>query len=1236
VIERSGPQISAVGFTATATQTTPSAAKAATATTLGQLYLYDPASGSFSNQSPSRRPVSAGASGVTDVATAQGSGYFYVDDKGGVYFYGGMTTPGTGGGGSGGGSGGPIDANLRDIGRSGTLTIAPDKVGKPVRVDFGIKISNAVVVVSGTNNAGEPYTLRVTDRDEDGFWVELDEWEYQDNKRNASENITWLAIEAGVHELSDGRLVEVGTVIADPKSGAVTFAAKFTSTPVLLTSVMSKFKPEAVDSNPITVTTSGAEIRLESEKARAGKAGKELVGYIAIQPGTGVQRVADGVDSSRRSFSISGSFSNPVVLAQEQSAKQTDPGMVRIGTVAGGTVTLFFDEDTSTGLDVSHSKEDVGIVGLEAGNMRGKRRSDASWVPKSVLDQLAATTEQQQPVVGAAGTVSVTTAQVGKAVRVDFGSRIDNAVVALTGMMEVSGDPYTLRVLSRDSTGFTFMVDEWEYQDNVRTAAVTVHWVAIQAGVHTLADGRVVEAGTLLADDTSGSVDFKTSFVDAPVVVTSVMSAIDPTAVDSSPIKVTKTGFDARLQEEQARQGFVRAKELVGYIAFGLGTNVELLATGSHFGTAVAFDSSIGSPVVVADTQTQKDTDPQSTMIWTVGSKAVSVFISEEQSQDADRRRTPLDAIGLAGFEAGLLRGTRTGDSVTVTAAQMTEATTAGAALVATQTAMIGASGKITVAASSVGKAVRVNYGGNIIDAVVVLTGQSNAATSDPFTLRVLTRDATGFTFMVDEWEYQDNKRSGSVVVNWVAVSAGVHRLADGRLVEAGTVLANGQSGGTTFTAEFGAGPAVITSVMSSNDGSAVDSSALDVTATGFQARLRSEEARGNIPRPQELVGYIAFGVGGVAARTVSVGGTQAVTSFGRTFANAVVVADSQTANDADTAATVLTAQSNTAANLVMVEESSVSADTSRSSNDTVAMAVFEAGVLRGQRLGSAAFVTAAQLAAAANAPAYRMVGQSGSVTVTAAQAASPIRVNYTSPVQDAVIMLTGSFQSGDPYTLRVVSRDADGFSFIIEEWEYQDKKRAKTETIQWIAIAAGKYELADGRKVEVGTVSADMTAKSVNFTSGFTAAPVVLTSVMSNNDTKTTNASPITVSKTGFSVGLQVEKGQAQTHAAETVGYIAMSAGGTAALGVAATATVGSTAATWTPPAGFSSMVAVAGTQTRNNAEPVSVKTQAVAGSGLKLLLEKEASKGAALSIPTETVGIIAFLRGAIYGRKL
>jgi len=1232
VIDRSGPQISAATMSSAGVAVTASAAKSSSDKVSGPLYLYNAASGGFASTSSSRRPVTSGAKAVSDVKTASGTGYFYVDNAGAAWFYGNIPT--SGGGGDGGG-GGPVDPNTRAIGLSGQLSIAATDVGKPVRVNFGASITNAVVVATGTQSNGDPYTLRIVSRDETGFSVVLDEWEYQDHSRSGPETIYWLAMEAGVHQLADGRYIEAGTMVSDAEGSNLAFAAKFSSTPVLLTSVMSNFHSEAVDSSPVTVSATGATVRLESEEARAGQAGKELVGYIAIATGNGTQRIASGVDSTRRNFTLSGSFSNLVVLAEEQSAKDSDPGIVKIGTISGNQAQVFFEEEQSAALEIVHGKEDLGIVGLSAGQMLGVRKGDASLVPKAVLDQLAAESPTEAPVIGSTGTVTVAATSIGKPVRVSFGATIDNAVIALTGMAATTDEPYTVRVLSRDATGFTFVVDEWEYQDNVRSAAVTVNWMAMSAGVYTLADGRVIEAGTMLANTTSGSVRFSTNFVDAPVVVTSVMSAIDPTAVDSSPISVSTTGFEARLQTEEARAGFERAQELVGYIAFGRGSNIELLTTGSHFGMTVAFDSPLGRPVVVADTQTMRDSDPQSTMIWTVGKKTVSVFISEELSLDADRRRSPLDAIGIAAFEAGRVTGTRTGDAAMVTAEALAQATAAGAVLVAQQSAQLGAAGKVTVLASKVGQAIRVNYGSTIENAVVVLTGTTSSAT-DPYTLRVVSRDATGFTFMVDEWEYQDGKRSGSVAVNWVAVAAGVHRLADGRLVEAGTLLADSANGSVDFSADFASGPAVLTSVMSSIDKTAVDSSPTMITATGFEARLQSEEARGAVPRSQELVGYIAFGIAGAAVRTIEATGTARATTFGRTYGNAVVVADSQTVRDTDPQTVMMTRQSNTAASLFLAEDASLSADTSRSTADTVAMAVFEAGALRGQKLGTAAWVSNAQLAAAAAAPAFQGIGQSGVVSVTATQAKGVIRVNYRAPIENAVIMLTGSYRSGDPYTLRVVSRDANGFSFVIDEWAYQNKLRAKTETIQWVAIAEGTYQMADGRTMQVGTVEADTTPKAVNFDSAFAAPPVVLTTVMTKNDVKPTDSSPTNVTKTGFTVGLQVEDKGSTTRGKETVGYIAMSAGGTAQTGVTATLGVSSARTTWAPPSSIGQMVVLADTQTRNKASAVVVKLASISTSGVQLLLEREASLSSNLSHPVETVGLIAFLRGTIYGRKL
>jgi hypothetical protein len=64
--------------------------------------------------------------------------------------------------------------------------------------------------------------------------------------------------------------------------------------------------------------------------------------------------------------------------------------------------------------------------------------------------------------------------------------------------------------------------------------------------------------------------------------------------------------------------------------------------------------------------------------------------------------------------------------------------------------------------------------------------------------------------------------------------------------------------------------------------------------------------------------------------------------------------------------------------------------------------------------------------------------------------------------------------------------------------------------------------------------------------------------------------------------------------------------------------------------------MVVVADTQTRNRAGTVVVKLAELTASSARLLLEKETTGGADISHPVETVGILAFQRGLIYGRRL
>lgn len=84
------------------------------------------------------------------------------------------------------------------------------------------------------------------------------------------------------------------------------------------------------------------------------------------------------------------------------------------------------------------------------------------------------------------------------------------------------GNQFELRVTDQtldangNTTAFTFIIEEWEYLDGAHPVTETINWLAIEEGVHTLPDGRIIEAGTVLADNTNSSVTLAGEFSTPP------------------------------------------------------------------------------------------------------------------------------------------------------------------------------------------------------------------------------------------------------------------------------------------------------------------------------------------------------------------------------------------------------------------------------------------------------------------------------------------------------------------------------------------------------------------------------------------------------------------------------------------------------------------------------------------------------------------------------------------------
>lgn len=268
--------------------------------------------------------------------------------------------------------------------------------------------------------------------------------------------------------------------------------------------------------------------------------------------------------------------------------------------------------------------------------------------------------------IGEAGNIFADSPTKDQPITVNLTEPLTDPVFALSATNN-GGHQFVLRITGQtidgngDTTAFTFIIEEWEYLDGPH-GTERINWLAIEEGVHVLPDGRVIEAGTSLisssAQNTGGSASFTAEFADPPIVLTSVMSENETTAVDSDPNNITASGFDLTLQEEQAQDGRHSA-EIIGWIAIQAGGDATSGTANSYDGVDENVDvldlgATFTNAVVLAETQTINGIDTATVAIESQSNTNVGVFIQEERSRDVETNHAN-ETVGIVAFEDGLV-----------------------------------------------------------------------------------------------------------------------------------------------------------------------------------------------------------------------------------------------------------------------------------------------------------------------------------------------------------------------------------------------------------------------------------------------------------------------------------------------------------------------------------------------------------------------------------------------------
>jgi len=226
------------------------------------------------------------------------------------------------------------------------------------------------------------------------------------------------------------------------------------------------------------------------------------------------------------------------------------------------------------------------------------------------------------------------------------------------------------------------------------------------------------------------------------------------------------------------------------------------------------------------------------------------------------------------------------------------------------------------------------------------------------------------------------------------------------------------------------------------------------------------------------------------------------------------------------------------------------------------------------------------------------------------------------------VIVGPPTFNGPNPCVVRVRNISSSGFAVKLSEWDYLDGWHT-TESVTYLVMERGSMVLPDGSMVQAGSFSGGISFKNIPFNKLFQTAPVVTTTIVSENGTDTIAGRINNITTSGFNYGFQEQELNPQYHVSETVNYIAWEPGeGTIDSLQYKVATTGNVINNYWHTVASGNFLnnppfILTDTQTTNGMDPYSLRTQ-YTEQGFKVFLQEEQSQDEETEHVNENVGYI------------
>ncbi len=506
--------------------------------------------------------------------------------------------------------------------------------------------------------------------------------------------------------------------------GAVFFDRAFDEAPVVVAAVSTFNESDAVTGRMRNVSATGFEFCMQEQELNIKEHATEEISFIAWQPSSGladnlifeVRTSQNEIDDLSHAVSFSESFAGlPVLLADMQTTDGLDTANVRCVNKDQYAADLSIAEEQSADSETDHTTEVIGIMLFSLIDVNadadGDSLSDMDEYTVYTTDLHRADTDGDGMHDGqevdywqgnwdadfdSDGTINLLDSdsdgdgfpdggevyygfdpsdpesrpegllmEIGDTAvgnnwkRVAFDRVYFNPVVVAKPISSNDAAPAVIRIRNLGGTGFEIRVQEWDYLDD-KHANESVSYLVMEAGGYTLSDGKWVEAGKFLTDNTHSfeAVSFGQTFNEAPVVLASVTTFNESEAVTGRMRNISATGFEFYMQEQEANP-LTHVTEEICFIAWepssgvekGLTFEVEKTENAvTHLEHTIAFTQPFEVfPVFLADIQTNDGQDTAN-LRWTDKDLyAVDIRIDEEQSRDSEREHTT-EVVGYMAF----------------------------------------------------------------------------------------------------------------------------------------------------------------------------------------------------------------------------------------------------------------------------------------------------------------------------------------------------------------------------------------------------------------------------------------------------------------------------------------------------------------------------------------------------------------------------------------------------------